>query len=241
MGERPEVAVIIPVFDRVHCVADAVASVLAQGDAGVAVQVIVVDDGSSDGSADVVRAVHADDPRVVVLQQTNLGPSAARNHGIAAATAPLVTFLDSDDVMVPGGLAVQVAHLRAPGGPDAVVASCRLVHVEGSVPDWAMAVYEQATIEPVWVSLLTDRPHLEAIAGFDESMWMGEDLDLIARYRESGRRLDVIDHVVVHRRRYGDNLTKDLQPDGSDLREVLRRATARKRAGGPPGLPALEG
>ncbi|OWY62175.1 hypothetical protein B7486_59840 [cyanobacterium TDX16] len=207
---------------------DAVHSVLAQEE--VEVEVVVVDDASSDGSADVVADTFAGDLRVTVLHQPdNLGPSAARNRGTTAAAAELVTFLDSDDVLVAGGLARQLEALRAPGGPDAVVGSGRLVHVEGPSPAWARRLHEQGLTEPIWVSVLTDRRHLDAVGGFDEAMRMAEDIDLFVRLRESGARVEVLPDVVVERRRYGDNLTRDLEPGGDDLRMVLRRATARRR------------
>lgn len=230
MSAAPQISVIIPVFDRAHCIAEAVASALQQEP--VTVQVVVVDDGSSDGSADVVRATFPDDPRVVVLRQDNLGPSAARNLGTAAATAPLVTYLDSDDVLVPGGLAAQLAALQAPDGPDAVVGGHRLVKVVGETPDWLVTRPDWSQ-GPKWTSMLTERRHIEAIGCFDEGMWMAEDIDIIARFREAGLRLDVIDDVVVERRWFGDNLTRNLKADFSDVRMVLRRATARRRAARP--------
>jgi glycosyltransferase involved in cell wall biosynthesis len=225
----PDVSVVIPVFDRAHCVPDAVASVLLQAQAGVAVEAIVVDDGSTDGSADAVRSAFPDDPRVVVLQQANQGPSAARNLGTAHATAPLVTYLDSDDVLVPGGLAVQLAVLRAADGPDGVVGGHRLVQVVGPTPDWLVTRPDWMQ-GPKWTSMLVERRHVEAIGGFDEGMRMAEDIDIVARYREAGLRLDVIEDVVVERRWFGDNLTRELTADFSDVRMVLRRSTARRRA-----------
>jgi glycosyltransferase involved in cell wall biosynthesis len=104
----PEVSVIIPVYNRAHLVARTIESVLSQSHA--ACHVILVDDGSTDGTHEVVSA-RFPDPRVRVLRQENRGVSAARNAGLAAATGDYIAFLDSDDVWRPWKLAVQIACL----------------------------------------------------------------------------------------------------------------------------------
>lgn len=97
----PRVAVVIPAYDRERWIGDAIRSVLDQDVPGV--EVVVVDDGSRDGTAGVVEAFG--DPRVRLVRQANAGPAAARNRGVEASRAPYVTFLDSDDVALEGWLA----------------------------------------------------------------------------------------------------------------------------------------
>lgn len=91
---EPLVSVIIPTFNRRAMVAEAVASVQAQTMG--AWECLVVDDGSTDGTAEAIEAVA--DERVHLLRQENRGVAAARNRGIATSRAPLVAFLDSDDL-----------------------------------------------------------------------------------------------------------------------------------------------
>lgn len=92
----PLISAVIPCFNTRDCVAGAVRSALAQQDA--AVEVVVVDDGSTDGTPEEVERVFAGDPRVRVIRQPrNLGPSAARNVGFAAARGQWTALLDSDD------------------------------------------------------------------------------------------------------------------------------------------------
>jgi glycosyltransferase involved in cell wall biosynthesis len=112
----PEVSVIIPAFNRANLIARTIDSVLGQ--TYPACHVILVDDGSTDGTDAVVAARYAGNPRVRVLREENRGVSAARNAGLAAATGDYVAFLDSDDVWRPWKLDVQVAcleRLRAHG------------------------------------------------------------------------------------------------------------------------------
>ena len=100
MRDNPEVSVVIPLFNKGRYIARAINSVLAQTFQDF--EVIVVDDGSTDDGAVVVKGF--DDPRIQLIQQENRGVSAARNRGIEAARAELVAFLDADDEWLPDHL-----------------------------------------------------------------------------------------------------------------------------------------
>ena len=116
MADGPMVSVVIPVYNRRDMIGGAIASVLAEKE--VSLELIVVDDGSIDGTADVIVAV--DDPRIRLLRQDrNQGPSAARNRAIDLAEGEFIGFLDSDDRAMPGRFAAQVQRFRAE--PDLVI------------------------------------------------------------------------------------------------------------------------
>src|SRR5579863_5806919 len=102
----PEVSVIIPTYNRRAMVREAVSSVLAQRDANF--ELIVVDDGSSDGTSEML----ADLKDVKVARTEHRGPAAARNRGVEVARAPLIAFLDSDDLWAPDKLRRQLAFMR---------------------------------------------------------------------------------------------------------------------------------
>lgn len=106
----PRVSVVMPAFNTEPYIAAAVRSAL---DAGVPdVEVLVIDDGSTDGTATAVRALG--DPRVTVIEiAATGGPAKPRNIGLARARAPYVSLLDSDDLLKPGKLAASVAALDA--------------------------------------------------------------------------------------------------------------------------------
>jgi glycosyltransferase involved in cell wall biosynthesis len=105
------VSVIIPTYNRAHCLARAVDSALNQSHAEV--EVVVVDDGSSDGTGDLVRSRYDGNPRVRYLWQANAGVAGARNTALAAAAGDYVAFLDSDDWWQPWKLQLQLTVLRA--------------------------------------------------------------------------------------------------------------------------------
>jgi glycosyltransferase involved in cell wall biosynthesis len=110
MNDTPLVSVIIPVYNRIDVLSDALTSVRQQTYQNF--EVIVVDDGSSDGSHALAQKFADEDPRIKVLRQPNGGVSAARNTAIAPAHGELIAFLDADDVWLPGKLAAQLDLLK---------------------------------------------------------------------------------------------------------------------------------
>jgi glycosyltransferase involved in cell wall biosynthesis len=109
------VSVVIPTYNRAYCIAATVDSVLAQTHRNV--EVLVVDDGSTDGTLELLARTYAAEPRVRALSQPNGGVCAARNHGLREARGEFVALLDSDDLWLPWKLEAQLACLRA--APDA--------------------------------------------------------------------------------------------------------------------------
>lgn len=105
----PTVSVIIPTFNRVRFVVEAIASVLAQTMSDV--EVLVIDDGSTDGTRESISTRFADEPRVSYRYQTNAGVTVARNAGLDVATGEYVAFLDSDDAWQPWHLTLTLAAL----------------------------------------------------------------------------------------------------------------------------------
>ncbi len=105
------VSIIVPTYNRARCIGRAIESALGQTHDEVCV--IVVDDGSTDHTRDLVNDTYGHDPRVRYVYQDNRGVSAARNHGIRLAAGDFTALLDSDDVWKPFKLEVQLACLRA--------------------------------------------------------------------------------------------------------------------------------
>ena len=104
-----KISVVIPAYNAAAWIRRAVNSVLSQ--TRPADEIIVVDDGSTDGTGDIVRMY---DGRVRLLQQANAGAAAARNTGILAATGDWIAFLDADDEWLPQKLQRQTEYLNFP-------------------------------------------------------------------------------------------------------------------------------
>ena len=225
----PLVSVIVPVHDRRHCVLEAVASVLAQTHDDV--ECVVVDDGSADGSAELVASTFGDDGRVRLFVQENRGVSAARNLGLREVRGELVTFLDSDDLMPPGRIRRQL-DLLADGSCDAVLGQAHSYAVPGvTAPAWMVSQPEWGD-GYAWITFLIATDRVRAVGGFDETLGMGEDIDLLVKLRLAGVRIKAVDETFVVRRFFGDNLTYALDAGDSALRDAIRRHAARRRNAG---------
>lgn len=118
------ISVVVPVYDVAAYLPEALDSILAQSHRSL--EVVVVDDGSTDGSGRIADEYAARDPRVHVVHTANHGLGAARNEGIRHATGDLLTFADSDDVVPPGAYAALLRQLRRTGAD----------FVTGSVARW---------------------------------------------------------------------------------------------------------
>lgn len=192
----PVVTVVVPTYNGQRFVADTLKSVLAQTQPSV--ELIVVDDGSTDSTCDVVRSVA---PAAQLHTKRNGGVSAARNLGLAKARGRFVIFLDQDDIWHPDMLRLQVQWLDE--HPSHAVAVCRYHHwfpredgqypsaeatwpprVELAVdPDFTGAVYHQFLMD-CWAltsGTLIRREALLACGGFDETLPYSEDWELWLR------------------------------------------------------------
>src|SRR5215471_18905764 len=134
MNSNPRVSVIIPVYNCEQYLAEAIQSALSQ--TGSTLEVIVVDDGSTDASAEVARSFGS---RVRYCYQANAGIGAARNCGIAMAVGNLYAFLDADDRYVKGKLAKQIAVLEDDPSLDMVLG--QVVQLQDG-PEWQRGTTE---------------------------------------------------------------------------------------------------
>ncbi len=213
------VSVVIPVHNRRAFIEQTVQSVLAQTYADV--EVIVVDDGSTDGSADVVEQVFGDRVRILRLP-TNEGRSTARNKGWALARGALVAFLDSDDLWAPEKLARQVPHFE----DDAVaIVHCRVAKIDvagrflekesGELAREFLAAeqrgYDYGGITQTWCRMYTSaavvrRDALRISGGFDPSLSNFEDYDVLWRIARDGRVVIVPEVLAWHRKHSGNTV-----------------------------------
>lgn len=189
------ISALIPTYNRQAQVLRAIDSILAQT---VPVdEIIVVDDGSTDGSAEAIRSRYGS--RVTVIQQGNAGVSAARNRGIREARGAWIAFLDSDDVWLPTKIQRQIEALAAKddnfglcftdciyeGDPDKKLSVFQETGL-GKAPTFSSleepAMYILTSREPFWTqSLLVRRSLLESLGGFDEALTIREDTDVLFR------------------------------------------------------------
>lgn len=220
----PLVSVIIAVRNGERFLAEAIESVLAQDQRPV--EIVVVDDGSTDNSAEVAASFE----HVVVIRQGNEGPAAARNAGVARSSGELITFLDADDRMAPGRLATQVGALGA-SGPGCVLMHQELVLDPGmSMPGWVQPFAEPDEAVPgLMMSAMLSRDAFLGVGGFDPSFRLCEDVDLLFRLREAGVSVEILPTVGVLRRIHPDNASHQVGPLRAALARAVRARIERMR------------
>jgi glycosyltransferase involved in cell wall biosynthesis len=211
-----ELSVVVPVYNAGRYLKSAVDSLLAQGRAGL--EIIVVDDGSTDGGVSAVSGLP-----VRVVRQKNKGEAAARNAGVRASTAPFVTFLDADDVMVPGALSARLDYLASHPGECAVGGlPSRLIDERGRVEAEVFArmsakysfpfrlndaFYREGNFFPVSCALYLYRREVFDQAGFyDETLTVAPDCDFHFRLLKTAS-IPILPVPVFDRRIHGANLS----------------------------------
>jgi len=207
-----DVSVVIPTFNRRRQLEATLEGLAAQTDLPVAVEVIVVSDGSTDGTDEWLRSGATPLP-VVACYQPNSGPAAARNHGIATAEGRLVVFLDDDVVPAPDLISAHVAHHSALDD-DVVVVGPMCTPDDSVLSPWVR--WEQSTLYRQYEALLRGdwdatarqfytanasvaRCHIESVGGFNPAFRRAEDVELAYRLADAGLKFAfAADAVVLH-------------------------------------------
>ena len=193
------VSVVVPCYNGARHLREAIESALLQthGD----VEILVVDDGSTDDSATIAEGYM---PRVRCIRQTNAGPSAARNRALEIATGEFVALLDADDRYHPTKLALQVEVLNARRDIGAVYCGWRLVDVTGAIlPEGGWPHDEGDLLEPLLlgnlfhpVSVVVRADLVARVGGFDIRRPVNEDWDLFLRLSRTGMRWACVDEAL---------------------------------------------
>jgi glycosyltransferase involved in cell wall biosynthesis len=239
MSTQPLVSVVIPVFNRGHSILHAIESVRAQTHENL--EIIVVDDGSSDDTFAVVDAARAQEPRLRTIRHaSNAGAQAARNTGIDAAAGTWIAFLDSDDTYLPGSVEQRMA--AAFRGNAAVVHSeCLVQKVNGTLeafhtPPMRGDVRREilAGPGPTFPGMLIDANCLRAIGTLDASVVAYQEWDTAIRLSAIARFGYVEEPTFVYEQRGSDTISKDSRRSVAGYEQVVRKhAKAMLRNGGP--------
>lgn len=226
----------MPAYNALPYIGQAIQSVLDQDYAEV--ELIVVDDGSNDGTPDEARRYGA---RVRVIEQKNGGPAAARNCGVKAAHGDFLAFLDADDVWLPGKLRSQVDYLdthpeagvvfgswirwnaNADGSFSPPPAVPNDASAEGTVAELSGWIYPELLLDSVvWiVSAMARKSLWEDLGGLDETLRIGEDYDFFLRASRQCR-IDKLNRTVAYYRIHNQSTTHVVRPENYEGKVILR-------------------
>jgi len=231
MALEVEVSVIIPTYNRRELVQRAIGTVLAQ--TRPVQEIIVVDDGSTDGTGQALASAFGE--RIRVVRQDNAGVSSARNHGLRLARGRYLALLDSDDEWLPTKTQRQIEWLEA--RPDYGMALCDVVRMDAGHHDVELFrrrellpedghILKWVLLQPSLVpaSVMMRREVFETVGGFDESLATGEDLDFHLRVAARWP-IGIVEEPLVRAMRGHDGLSS-LARTYDDYVRVIERAAA---------------
>jgi len=221
----PLVSCVIPVYNGVKWLAAAVSSALAQTHPRL--EIVVVDDGSTDGSADVARDFASAGVRVV--QKTNGGAASARNVGVDSSTGELIAFLDADDLWLPGKLARQVVEFAGRKR----LGTCATFMQNFWVDEFA----HEAEVNPELTrpqpgpgsTTMIARRAFEDVGPLDERFADRDIQEWVIRARLAGWQVCVLPETWVRRRIHADNLSRRRAAGEGELLAIAQMLAARTR------------
>ena len=221
----PAVSVVMPVYNGETYVAEAIESILEQTFADF--ELIIVDDGSQDRSADIIQRYAAGDDRIrCVMLEENTGEACARNRGLELARGEFVAGMDSDDVSRPERLEKQVDHLRANPAIGAVGTEALFVDENLNPGACTKAAENHARIAYdlqmgpciVGASIMMRREIAEACGGYDVSMTRSPDIEMVARLIPRTRLANLPEPLYLYRQHEGQQpVTPQKEQDWANL------------------------
>jgi glycosyltransferase involved in cell wall biosynthesis len=224
--QQPLVSCIIPVWNGEKYLAEAIESVLGQ--TYPALEIVAVDDGSTDGTPALLSSYGE---RIVTVRQDQSGPAVARNAGIERSTGEFIAFLDADDLWDPRKTELQMA--RFAQRPDLAICLCEVRNFwspEIETPQGG-ATAERMDAVAGWFaqSMLVKRDAFRAVGAFDTSLRHREAMDWLRRATDSGLTVDVVREILVHRRLHLTNRSRSRAAnDHESLLRIARAALSRR-------------
>lgn len=234
-----KVGIVIPVWNRAALLKTALRSVLRESGAAD-LDVVVVDDGSTDGSGDVARGIAEGTPSMRVLTQRNAGVNAARTAGIAALhpETEIVTFLDSDDLWPEGRLARDLAIFETRPETELVYGRMQIVDAVDETRMAPAAGCREFCPRGAHLGAgLYRRDSLARVGGFDFDLPMAEDVDFLLRLFEQHPHVAISDNIAMIYRLHDGNMTADVRTSRRWFMLALHKAAMRRKENPDLGLP----
>ena len=220
MNEKPVLSVVVPVYNGAKYLRRALQNI--QSEVPNDTEIIVVDDGSTDDSAQIARGFAANFPLLRVISQENGGPAVARNVGIRAACAEFLAFLDVDDLWPAGSLGFRLRHLQNDTNLDLVLGRVQVNRVlENEITEPFVAFLIGAALYRKRV--------FDKVGLFDESLRFSEDTDWFLQTREKNIEMLRIPETTIFYHLHGENMTNGKTFKELDVVYALKRSLDRRR------------
>lgn len=227
-NSHPKISVIVPIFNREAYLAETLKSIVTQSVPPD--EVIVVDDGSTDGGGAIAQSF----PLVRYYYQPNQGAAVARNQGIQLATGDFFAFLDSDDRWMADKLAQQLTTFAANPNLDMVLGHVRQFYSPDldetarrriQIPREIMPGYHIGT-------MLIYRKAFSRVGWFETNLQQGEFVSWYLRAFDADLQIAMLPEVVMERRIHQTNLGRNPDLNRSDYARILKASLDRRRGSG---------
>ena len=215
---NPFVSVIVPVYNGAKFLSEAVASIRRQNYHPM--EVIIVDDGSTDETAELARSLGKD---IRYAYQRNSGPAAARNKGLEMARGDIIAFLDVDDLWPPNKLQIQVTRLINDPNLDVVLGRVKFIKLPGAPEINIQFESPDSTLVNAYLgSGVFRKSAFGRVGNFDETLRYSEDQDWFLRAREQSISIVIIEQVILYYRLHEHNMTRNKNTTDLQLIRVLK-------------------
>lgn len=232
MKNRPLISAIMPVYNGENYIAEALESIRRQNYSPL--EIIIVDDGSTDGTAAIVESFGDD---IQLVGQANSGQPAAINRGLTLCKGEFIAIIDHDDIWAEDKLARQLAFLEAHPQIEIV---CGRAKYFGAVEPWKDRLpldEDQAVLGFKFGGTLIRRQAFEQTGLLDESMTISNDYEWYLRARDMGVSMRVTDDIVLYYRVHPESMTNTNAPRNFQLTRILKQSLDRRRQAGQSELP----
>jgi glycosyltransferase involved in cell wall biosynthesis len=225
---KPLISCIVPAFNAERYLGEALDSILAQ--TWRPIEVIVVDDGSTDGTAQVAERYGE---RIRYIRQANGGPAAARNRGLDAATGAFIAFLDADDLWHEDKLTRQMARFEA--RPELELCLSHLRHfwiqeMKQEEKSWHDDRFFGDVPAYVVQGMLARRELFDLVGQFDTTLRLGDDTDWFLRVDERGTVSERLPDVLIFRRMHQTNISREYDTSFEALPRIIKASLDRRRS-----------
>jgi len=220
------VTVIVPLYNSERYLEDTLQSIFNQDYQPM--EVIVVDDGSTDGSAGIAKSFK----NIRYIYQANQGPSAARNTGITISQGDFIAFLDADDMWMPDKLSLQISYLLNHPDVGFVVAHRRMIIEQGiEKPQWYKEhIYQKDSVWLGAAAMVTWSDTFKKVGLYDPSYRLGENAEWLTRAKDAGVRYAILPETLLISRIHDKNLTHHLDEMRPNILRALKASIDRQRS-----------
>lgn len=222
------VSVIMPVYNGQQFLEASIGSLRSQSHAEL--EIVVVDDGSTDSSRQLVQDLAAGEPRITLVDQPHGGIAASRNAALAVARGELVTFLDQDDLCPPGTIARQCTHLAHGASVTAVFGLTLATGSAEELADPLAAPRHRLERTMMLSAALFRRSVFDRVGNFDPSYRLADDFDFLLRIMEADLPVTLEDELATVHRRHPDQATADHAATRRECVLALSASLRRRRA-----------